>query len=384
MKKKIVFFTEALYGGGVQRILQIILSHFDYTRYDVTLYTVRKNVIRQEYFPEEIKYKYIFDVENYKDSVFRRIWYKIKNKTKLFVYYHFNPGLFYQLFIREKSDVAIAFIEGYATRLISGFPKEIKKIAWLHIELETFHWSDVAYQNRDEERKSYLSMQHIPCVSKEVKRQLDNLYGVNNKSTVLYNPIDTELIKKQACYKDPLILPKGIDSIRIISIGSLDERKGHIRLLSVCNSLIKEGHSIEIWILGQGEKLKELEDYVSMNNIKDKVTFWGFQENPFCFLNASDIYVCSSYAEGYNTAITEALVLGKPVISTECSGVKEQLGVNNEWGICVPNSEEGLYNGLKKMLDPEIRKHYSSQAAIRGKDFTLEKSMNEIYKLIDL
>ena len=129
MKKRIIIITEALYGGGVQRILQIILSHFDYTRYDVTLYTVRKNVIRQEYFPEEIKYKYIFDVENYKDSVFRRIWYKIKNKTKLFVYYHFNPGLFYQLFIREKSDVAIAFIEGYATRLISGFPKEIKKIA---------------------------------------------------------------------------------------------------------------------------------------------------------------------------------------------------------------------------------------------------------------
>lgn len=383
MKKKIVFITESLYGGGVERILQIILNHFDYNKYDVTLYSVRRDVVRLGYFPKEIKYKYIFDVPKKNYSSFRNLWYKIKNKIKLFVYYHCNPSLFYYLFIREIPNVAIAFIEGYATRIVSGFPNKIKKIAWLHIELDTFHWSDVAYRNRVEERKSYFSMRYIPCVSKEVKKQLDKLYNISNKSVVLYNPIDTGMVKKQAMIKNPLIEERKHDTVRIISIGSLNERKGHIRLLSVSNSLIKEGHNIEIWILGKGEKLEELENYVSMNNINNKVKFWGFQENPFNFLFASDIYVCSSYAEGYNTAITEALVLGKPIVSTECSGVKEQLGENNEWGICVENSVEGLYNGLKQMLNPKIRDHYKKQAAIRGKDFTLDKSMNEIYHLIE-
>lgn len=383
MKKKIVFITESLYGGGVERILQIILNHFDYNKYDVTFYSVRRDVVRQGYFPKEIKYKYIFDVPKKNYSSFRNLWYKIKNKIKLFVYYHCNPSLFYYLFIREIPNVAIAFIEGYATRIVSGFPNKIKKIAWLHIELDTFHWSDVAYRNRVEERKSYFSMRYIPCVSKEVKKQLDKLYNISNKSVVLYNPIDTGMVKKQAMIKNPLIEERKHDTVRIISIGSLNERKGHIRLLSVSNSLIKEGHNIEIWILGKGEKLEELENYVSMNNIKNKVKFWGFQDNPFNFLYASDIYVCSSYAEGYNTAITEALVLGKPIVSTECSGVKEQLGEHDEWGICVDNSEEGLYNGLKQMLNPEIRDYYKKQAAIRGRDFTLEKSMNEIYQLIE-
>lgn len=383
MKKKIVFITEALYGGGVQRILQIILSHFDYCQYDVTLYSVRKNSVRRDIFPDNIKYKYIFDVANNKDSFLKKFLFKIKNKIKLCFYYHTSPSLFYRLFIHERADVAIAFIEGYATRLVSGFPKDIKKIAWLHIELDNFHWSDIAYRNREEERNSYLLMQHIPCVSKEVKRQLDNLYGVNNTSMVIYNPIDTEMIKKQARIVNSSIPERKKDVIRIISLGSLDERKGHLRLLSACNKLIKEGHHLEIWILGKGEKLQQLKNFTISNHINDKVTFWGFQDNPFSFLSASDIYVCSSYAEGFNTAITEALVLGKPVVSTDCSGVKEQLGDHNEWGICVPNSEEGLYNGLKQMIKPDIRNHYSEQSTIRGKDFTLNKSMNEIYRLIN-
>lgn len=381
--KKIVIITEALYGGGVQRILQIILSHFDYSRYEVTLYTVRKDEMRREYFPGGINYKYIFDAPQKDDSFLRKVWYKMKNKFKLGIYYHCSPHFFYNLFIHEQADVAIAFIEGYATRLVAGFPKGIKKVAWLHIELDKFHWSDVAYRNRVEEKEAYKSMDYIPCVSKEVKRQLDMLYGVNDKSFVLYNPIDVDLIKSKARIMDSLIENEKRDSIRIVSIGSLDKRKGHIRLLRVFLHLLENGYNLELWIIGRGELFDELNGFIHSNHIEDKVVLWGFRENPFGYLSFSDIYVCSSYAEGYNTAITEALVLGKAVVSTECSGVKEQLGEHNEWGICVPNSEEGLYDGLKQMLNPETLKHYTEQASIRGKDFTLEKSMNEIYHLIE-
>ena len=93
MKKKIVFITESLYGGGVERILQIILNHFDYNKYDVTLYSVLRDVVRQGYFPKEIKYKYIFDVPQKEYSSFCNLWYKIKNKVKLFIYYHCNPNI---------------------------------------------------------------------------------------------------------------------------------------------------------------------------------------------------------------------------------------------------------------------------------------------------
>lgn len=383
MKKKVVFITEALYGGGVQRILQIILSHFDYTLYDVTLYTIRKNEIRKDYFPEEINYKYIFDVADNKDPVFRRFWYKIKNKIKLFVYYHFNPSLFFLLFIHEKTDIAIAFIEGYATRLVAGFPKRIKKVAWLHTDIENNHWTDVAFHSKREERKIYgHSLDKIVCVSDIVMQKIKSYAGDSCNACVIYNPIDRNLVlRKSKEHLDYLNINE--TGATLISLGSLIEVKGYNRLLSVANRLKNEGFLFKLFILGDGIMRNELMFYITNNNLQSTIFLLGYKDNPYPYLNKSDIYVCSSYAEGYNTAITEALVLGKPVVSTECSGVKEQLGEHNEWGICVENSVEGLYQGLKHMFVPEIREHYARQAQIRGKDFTLENRMNEIYQLIE-
>ena len=136
-------------------------------------------------------------------------------------------------------------------------------------------------------------------------------------------------------------------------------------------------------LTGKGTEQENLLKIISDNDMSSYIKLVGFQQNPYPYIKQADIYVCSSYAEGFNTAITEALILGKPVVSTECSGVKEQLGNNNEWGICCKNSEEGLYEGIKKMLTNNNIIHYAKQAAIRGKDFSLETSMNAIYKIIE-
>ena len=380
-KKHIALFTENLYGGGVERIQQIILRNLNYEKYDVTLYSNRKEVLSNKHYPQNIKYKYIFS--NCSQCGILSIWNKIKNKIKLWVYYHCPPNIFYLLFIHKKYDVAIAFIEGYATRFVSGMPNSTKKIAWVHIELETFHWTKIAFQNDLDELCCYNRINHIPCVSQIVKEQADRLFNLKGKSLVLHNPIECESIICQS----KKILPKELTTRnslhRIITLGTLNERKGHIRLLNAINHLYKEGYDIEIWILGDGPEKNNLYEFIESNNLSNNIKLLGFHDNPYPYIAASDLYVCSSYAEGYNTAITEALVLGKPVVSTECSGVKEQLGENNEYGICTPNTEEGLYEGIKQMLNESTLKYYTQKAKERGKDFTLEASMNKIYQLIE-
>ena len=150
-KKKIIFFAGSLYGGGAERILQIICSHFDFSQYEVFMYSLHKGKIQDDYYPDDISFKYIFDVIEDDDSGWIKIWKKIKNKTKLWIYYHCSPSVFYRLFIREQADVAIAFLEGYATRIVSGFPKGTKKIAWLHIEIQNYHWSEIAFRDKKDE-----------------------------------------------------------------------------------------------------------------------------------------------------------------------------------------------------------------------------------------
>ncbi|MBQ9146292.1 MAG: glycosyltransferase [Rikenellaceae bacterium] len=380
-KKRVAIFTENLYGGGVERIQQIILRNFDYEKYDVTLYSNRKEVLSKDFYPTHIKYRYIFD--NNSENILSRIWGKIKNKVKLWIYYHCSPKVFHLLFIRKKFDVAIAFIEGYATRFISGMSDSTRKIAWIHIELDTFHWTEVAFRNNLDEINCYKRINNIPCVSQIVKEQADKLFNLKEKTLVLHNPIDRDIIIRQAKERLPKDLSKRHSLYRIITLGTLNERKGHIRLIRTINQLYKEGYNIELWILGDGPEKNKLNEFIKINNLNNNIKLLGFQNNPYPYIAVSDIYVCSSYAEGYNTAITEALVLGKAVVSTECSGVKEQLGENNKYGICVPNTEKGLYEGLKQMLNKSTLKYYTQKAQERGKDFNLEASMNKIYQLIE-
>ena len=86
--------------------------------------------------------------------------------------------------------------------------------------------------------------------------------------------------------------------------------------------------------------------------------------------------------EGYSTAVTESLVLGIPVITTDCSGMHELLE-DNKYGIITENSESALYKGIKLFLDtPELLNHYKNQAIKRGKDFSLPFLIRQIESLL--
>ena len=74
----------------------------------------------------------------------------------------------------------------------------------------------------------------------------------------------------------------------------------------------------------------------------------GFQSNPYSYMKRSDLYVCSSYVEGFSTVVSEAVILGIPVVTTESSGMREILG-DSEYGLITENSDESLYQGMKKM-----------------------------------
>lgn len=382
-KKELTIIAEKLYGGGVERILQIICRNFDYERYDVTLYTITRTTPDEINFPRQLRYRYVFDTSSNTDSIGRKLWVRLKNKMRLMVYYHTNPRMFNRLFIHDCPDVVVAFIEGYATRLAAGYPNSVKKIAWLHIELENFHWTKVAYRSNTDEKVCYQTVNRIVCVANQVKEQIDRMYDVGDKTIVVHNPIDRNFVLRAA--QEPLSEQFARKSfpIRLISVGSLTERKAHDRLLHIVKRLRDEGIDVELWILGEGEKQQELERYIADNHLSDRITLLGFQENPFCYVKAADIYVCPSCAEGYNTAITEALVLGKAVVSTECSGVKEQLGEHNDYGICTANNEEALYKGIRQMLSSDTLSYYTRKAKERGQIFTLERSMKKIYELLD-
>jgi glycosyltransferase involved in cell wall biosynthesis len=104
----------------------------------------------------------------------------------------------------------------------------------------------------------------------------------------------------------------------------------------------------------------------------DYVKLLGFHTNPYKYIVQGDLFVCSSRSEGYSTAVTEALVLGVPVITTDCSGMAELLK-DGECGMITENDDEAFYEGLKSLLnDAAMLEYYREKAVERGKDFTIE------------
>lgn len=378
MKKRVAFFAESLYGGGVERILQTILLNFDYEKYDVTLYSARPEMLREGFYPIQLRHYHYFDKGE--DGLINKVKSIVKNKIKLWVYYHCSPRLFYKMFIREEYDIAVAFIEGYATRIVSGASEQTRKLSWLHIELESFHWTDVAYRNRLEEQYCYNKMYKIPCVSQIVKEQADSLFGLRLKTEIIYNPIDAEMIR---FLSQAFLLKRNTNRVRILSIGSLHKRKAHDRMLRIAKRMKMEGYIFELLILGKGSEEYNLKEYIEENDLIDCVKMLGYKDNPYPYLASSDFYVCSSFAEGYNTAVSESLILGIPVVSTEVSGIREQLGANGEYGIITENDEQSLYEGVIMMMKSSVRQKYKVKAMERGKDFSIANSMTKIYRLFE-
>ena len=104
----------------------------------------------------------------------------------------------------------------------------------------------------------------------------------------------------------------------------------------------------------------------------------GSKENPYKYVAKADLFVCSSRREGFSTAVSESLVLGIPVVTTEVSGMKEMLG-DDEFGIITANSEDALYLGIKRFLDnPKLLKHYRSKAVERGSIFNAETTVKAV------
>ena len=129
---------------------------------------------------------------------------------------------------------------------------------------------------------------------------------------------------------------------------------------------------------------EKLEELALQNGVADAVHFLGYQVNPYAYIAKCDLFVCASYAEGFSTAATEALILGVPVCTVKVAGMQEMLGKHNEYGIVTENEDEALYQGIKRLLDdPALLNHYREQAALRGKEFSTENTVRAVENMLE-
>ena len=380
--KKILFMLNGLHGGGAEKVFHTFINNLNSNKYELTIYTMHpENIDSYISYNGKMTYKSVFGNLKCKTAVGKILSHLLTRiKGKLFAV--LPSKVFYRLFIREKADVEVAFIEGESTKIISGSTNDkSKKYAWVHIDLEKNPWTDFLYRSAEDEREHYLAFDKILCVSDSVRDAFIRKYHFDGERVgTQYNPLDRNDILKKSEEKAEL---SNHTRLRMITVGRLVEQKGYDRLIRIADRLKKDGCSFELLILGEGTERGKLEKMISDSALENDVVLLGFQNNPYCYMKESDLFVCSSRTEGFSTVVSEAIVLGLPIVSTDCAGVRELFG-EYDCGLITENNEEALYNALFEILThPERLKHYSEESKKRGEGFSLERTMKEIEGLLD-
>ena len=356
---KILFFIETLKSGGAEKVMIDLVNHMDQTKFDITVQTVWM-CDAEKYLAPGIRYKSMYGAEN-KTNHLR---YRAEAES----------GLAYRLHIKDDYDIECAYIEMGPTKVLSASTnKKAKKLAWVHCDLSKKIKDIDAFVSKS--GKQYRRYDEVICVSETARESFRDLFGDEPPSRVLYNVFDDEGIRKKA--QEPLGISAQREWPIVVAIGRLSEEKGCDRLLRISRRLHDDGIDHEIWLVGEGPERVRLEQYAREQQMSDRVKFFGFQSNPYPYLKAADIGVCASHFEGFSTFAVECMILGKPFVTTECSGMQEILG-NSQFGLITENQEEALYGGLKRMLTgQQLRDSYAENAVQRGRCFSTERLVQD-------
>lgn len=389
--KKLLFVVHTLQVGGAERVLLNILKNLNKEKYDITVLAIVNDGIYADEIKkiDGLKYKYIFNAffkksrEN-KKSKFHKISVRFMSLIwKLYLLQiKYFPKYLYEKNVKEKYDVEIAFLEGKVSKFVANSTNpDSQKFAWIHTDINNLSGLKI-FKNIEEERECYNRFNKIICVSDEVKNRFIERIKRKDNIFVQINPINSiEILEKS---KEPLEKKLNHKGLIVCTVGRLVKAKGYDRLLSTHKKLIDEGILHSLWIVGEGIERKNLENYIKKNKLQKTVNLVGYTENPYKYVKNADIFVCSSRVEGLSSALVEATILEKAIITTNCPGTKEIFGEDNQTALIVNNSSRDLHEGLKLILtNKELRELLTKNIKTRSKIFNLDNFMKQIEKILD-
>ena len=318
--KKIVIFIPSIEFGGVEKNLYILINYLQ------NIYS-KIFVITSSHISKKVNKK--------KVKIIRpklRNWNE-KNR--------FLKSLMSLFLIIKNFKKGEAIVISFQSSLFSIFASKL--MSWpIIIRLNT---SPEKYVNNFLKFLSfkilYKFSDEIIVNSFEFKKKLKKIFNYN--SIVVLNP----LIKKK--FKDKKIKSlKNFKGLKIINIGRLTDQKDHITLLQSIKMIVEEKKiNLKLYIIGQGNNLKLLQNFIRKNNLKKNVILYGYKEDAEKYIKNFDLFVLSSKYEGLPNTLIEAQVSNVPIISSNCPTGPKEILLNGKLGILF---KTGDYKDLYKKI----------------------------------
>lgn len=354
--KKVLFVCYGLGIGGIEKCLVNLINIMPEFKYDIDVllmnpeYNLKKQIKRKVTFIDS--FDYVMNTTdtlkeiNERGGIFKNlltfikyILFRIAVKLKFNSWKLFKP-------LQKKYDYAIAYSHhDYSPYYVANKVKADKKIIWYH--------NGVYKKNGKEYQKDKIvfdKFDHFIAVSTDCKKIIDNRFKfLHCRVDVLKNICNVEdIISRKDEGKPSSYLD--ISKFHITTVGRLTKEKGADIAVKTCQHLVNNGYNVLWHWVGDGNEKLSIEEMISKSSLTNNFVLEGNQENPYKFINASDIYVQPSYYEAYSTTITEAKVLKKPIITTDVGGMRDQL-IDGYNAFIVPVDYLKISKAISNLLD---------------------------------
>ena len=174
---------------------------------------------------------------------------------------------------------------------------------------------------------------------------------------LVYNGIDVSMFDPQR--SRPALELEPTETLRVLSVSNLAEKKGHHVLIEAVDLLKKSGTNVSLEIYGEGPEQNRLDELIDRLGCHEYVKLMGRagQAQVKQLMQEADIFavacvmMSSGDADGLPTVLLESLAMELPTVSTHMTGVPE-IVIEGETGRCVePDNPQALADAMQWMKE---------------------------------
>ncbi len=378
MKKYILFRIRSMQMGGVPKVLIDIIENLDKEKFvPLVMMDLRQGELVKN-LPQSARVIFLTQGREEMGTCQPLLFFRLAFRYLKLKGYRFFPGLLKKK-VGVTPDIEVSITHSSLPALVRSPFKNSRKISWFHTDLEHHHSFSQGKRIAEMMKRCHTNV----FVCRSILLNMEKHLNMKIRNTVcIYNMFN----KKQ-------ILSKAAENIRdeyektimkkehlFVSVGRLCFQKGYDQLITTHAELIREGFVHHIAVVGNGPDYDDLKKAVLKYGVEDSFFLLGSKENPYPYIHAADYYIQPSRYEAYPLAVGEALVLNKPLISTDAGGVSEFITHRGN-GYLTSFTKESLKEGIISFLTkPEL-----VEQIIRGQqDFDCESYNRKIQRRIDL
>jgi len=367
--KKVAFFISSYRAGGGERVMITLANTFADRGYEVDLLVLKPVGQYAEHVDARVQV-YSLDRRRIALSIFPLITYLKKRKPEV-------------LLALDEYTHLLALIARYVTR---SDVRIVLRIGNMLSELFTRY---AGMKNKiipPLVRSWYKHADRIIAVSKGVRDDVIVVTGIApDNVSVIYQPKPRAEILERA--QEPVDHPWFTDkSVPLaLFVGRLREQK-NLPVLIRAFAAVRADMPARLVLIGSGREEGRLRALITELGMEDSIMLIGYADNPYQYMSRADVFVFPTLWEGMPNALLEAMVVGLPVIASDCSGagpreiiapatdhrVRMVSGIEYaEFGVLTAvNDEAALSEAMKTLLsDPAKRAVYAAKSLERSADF---------------